>query len=536
MSVWSEGYVTDTAYEAKFFTDLTPSFLRMALLLHGEDMPRRKKNEPLRYLELGYGQGLSLNVHSAAVDGEFWGTDFNPDHTLRASEMAQAAGLDPQLLNISFAELDARSSHGDLPLFDIIALHGVWSWISDENRQHILNIIHRNLKMGGVVYISYNTLPGWAPFMPVRDLLAMHADTLGNAAQDSSARIQQAYAFARQLAAAKAGYFMANPQATAKLEQLEGKSLSYLTHEYMNSHSRPFYFADVAAALGRAKCTFVSSTRFISQLDVCLPADCLPLLHNAASPVLRETLRDYSLNQAFRADIFIKGSSRLSQREHMTRMGAFRVALACQLEVINLSIMSPRGEMTLKEEVYRPLLAALADKAYTPKTLEQLEDHPLLEAMSSAVLLEGLTVLAGAGYVHPACKAAAAQHKKCAQLNRILCERARMGEDLPVLASPVLAGGLRSTRIEQLFLLSIAEGGEKPSLWAEDALNVLSSRGEQLLREGKALEPADALNEMTTLAESFAAERLPYLQAMGIVPTQLKALPPEQPSPLTEKK
>ena len=35
----------------------------------------------------------------------------------------------------------------------------------------ILDFIGRRLKSGGVFYISYNTLPGWGPFAPVRQLL-----------------------------------------------------------------------------------------------------------------------------------------------------------------------------------------------------------------------------------------------------------------------------------------------------------------------------------------------------------------------------
>lgn len=523
MTTWSEGYVTATTYEGQFFVDLTPAYLRMALLLHGEDLPHRKKNEPLRYLELGYGQGVSLNVHSAAVAGDFWGTDFNPDHTLIASSMAQAAGLDVQLHNVSFAELDARGARGELPQFDIITMHGIWSWISDENRQHILNIIHRNLKMGGIVYVSYNALPGWAASMPVRDVLTMYTDMLGNTAQDIAARTQSAYSFARALAQAGAGYFVANPQASQRLEQLEGKSLSYVTHEYMNRHWRPFYFADVAGAMGMAKCTFVSSTRFLTQLDICLPEETRPIVNAGPNVIARESLRDFCLNQQFRADIFIKGSTRLSPAERIKRVGAMRVALACQQEAVNLTISSPQGAVQLKEDIYLPVLAALADNTYSPKTIEQLEDHPLLKDMASNILLEAVTVLAAAGYLHPAQKPAAAQQAACNRLNRFLCEASRAAQGSDILASPVLGGGLRTSRVEQLFLLSCAQGETTAQNWAEDALNALSAHGNHFQRDGKNLSTEEALPEVIAMAEMFAKVRLPYLAAMGIVPQNMPA-------------
>ena len=48
----------------------------------------------LKYLELGYGQGLSINIHAAALDGEFWGTDFTQSRVGVAypREIAQSAG------------------------------------------------------------------------------------------------------------------------------------------------------------------------------------------------------------------------------------------------------------------------------------------------------------------------------------------------------------------------------------------------------------------------------------------------------------
>ena len=515
---WTDGYVADIMYEAKYFRDMSPDYVRTCLLLHGVDLPRRKKGEPLRCLELGYGQGLNMAVSGAALPGEFWGTDFNPDHTLRATELAQSAQLEMQLLNLSFAELDARAAAGGLPLFDIIALHGVWSWINDENRRHILNIIHRNLKMGGVVYVSYNTLPGWAPFMPVRDLMVMHADAEGAKGHSSPELLSRAYSFVHTLAESGAGYFLATPSAQNRLKGLQGKSLAYLAHEYLNHDWRPFYFSDVAAALGLAKCSFVTSTRLLNQLDVCVPPQTLPLLRQAATPELRETLRDFSQNQQFRADLFVKGSRRLSQREHMGRMGALPLALACQLEAVSLSVPGPLGALSLKDAVYTPLLAALADADYSPKTLEQLEDHPLLTNMDSATLTEAVTVLLGAGSVHPARAAAPAQAEACARLNRQLCEKVRQGESPDILASPVLGGGVPSSRMEQLFLLSRAEGGEGPAQWAEDALNVLSSRGEGLQRDGKNLSKEDALREISALAQRFAEQRLPWLTAMLALP------------------
>ena len=104
---------------------------------------------------------------------------------------------------ILFAEFAARS---DLPQFDIIGLHGIWTWISDENGRVIVDLIRRRLRPGGIVYISYNCLPGWAASMPLRHLMKLHADF---AAESSGmlVKLDGAVAFAEQVIDSGAQFF-----------------------------------------------------------------------------------------------------------------------------------------------------------------------------------------------------------------------------------------------------------------------------------------------------------------------------------------
>ena len=42
--------------------------------------------------ELGFGQGMSVNVHAAGSDTRWYGTDFNPAHAAFARELSSSAG------------------------------------------------------------------------------------------------------------------------------------------------------------------------------------------------------------------------------------------------------------------------------------------------------------------------------------------------------------------------------------------------------------------------------------------------------------
>src|SRR5262249_26076874 len=201
---WAAGYVTEVGYTFGYYRELSPGILRLASLAAGVAVPA---GQPLRYLELGFGQGLSINVHAAAVPGTFWGTDFNPGQVAHARALAEASGSGAVLLDESFEDLAARA---DLPEFDIIALHGVWTWISDENRRYIVDLIRRKLRAGGLVYISYNCFPGWAPAEPLRHLMSLHSELAGSEVTGTIGKIDGALAFARNIADSGALYFRSN--------------------------------------------------------------------------------------------------------------------------------------------------------------------------------------------------------------------------------------------------------------------------------------------------------------------------------------
>ena len=142
MSDWTAGYVADIGYTYGYYAELNPLRIRLALLNAGFAVPR-----VLNACELGFGQGVSVNMHAAASDVAWHGTDFNPAQAGFARELATVSGVNARLTDDAFAEYAKRD---DLPNFDYIGLHGIWSWISDENRHVIVDFIRRKLNVGGV--------------------------------------------------------------------------------------------------------------------------------------------------------------------------------------------------------------------------------------------------------------------------------------------------------------------------------------------------------------------------------------------------
>ncbi|WPL15011.1 class I SAM-dependent methyltransferase [Thiorhodovibrio litoralis] len=251
MTDWTAGYVADIGYTHGYYPELNPARLALPLLNAGLAPP-----QITHACELGFGQGLSVNIHAAASGVHWTGTDFNPSQAAFAQSLATVAGSDAQLFDDSFAELAARD---DLPDFDYIGVHGIWSWISDDNRRVIVDFIRRELSVGGVLYLSYNTLPGWAAFAPMRHLMTEHADALGAEGQGIVNRIDGALAFAEQLLATNPLYSRANPQISERLEKMKAHNRHYLAHEYFNRDWHPMHFATLADWLQDAKLTYANS-------------------------------------------------------------------------------------------------------------------------------------------------------------------------------------------------------------------------------------------------------------------------------------
>jgi hypothetical protein len=394
MNDWSSGYVTDVGYLQVLYRELTPSILHLSALAAGFVAP--DPNAPLKYCELGCGHGFSANLLAAASPQiEFHAMDFNPGFIHGARLLAQAAGTaNVHFHEKSFAEFAVDR---DLPEFDIIALHGVYSWISSENRRHIVDFIRKKLRVGGLVYVSYDALPGWSAIMPLRRLMA---DFAGNGAGPTSGRVEQAIQFVQRLAELECAYFRANPAVADRLERIKTGNRNYLAHEYFNRDLTAFHHADVAAELGGAKLTYVGSAHILDNLDaVNLTVAQENFLKGIAGSAERETMRDYLINQFFRRDIFMKGPVALSIAESRASWTRMRFALSTPRAEVPLTARGMRGEVTLGEDVHAPVLDALAEG---PRTTGQLLAEPKVGALGSARLLQALLVLVGSGHLQPA--------------------------------------------------------------------------------------------------------------------------------------
>jgi len=510
--VWSQGYFTGVGYTYGYYRETSPVYQRFCLLLRG--LASDNAEDGAAHCELGFGQGVSVAINAASNAGVYVANDFNPAHAAHARLMARHSGRDPRLYDDSFEQMLARD---DLPAFDSISLHGIWSWVSRDNHRAITRFAARHLKPGGIFYVSYNCFPGWAPAHPLRQLFTVH-DRYASRPAEAARRIDSALDFSRALVAAGPLFAYASGGLDKRLMKIKEQNHDYLAHEYFNRDWNCMYFTEVADALAEAKLEFATTAQPLDVVDtVNLTPEGIAFLDGIEHPIMREQVRDYFVNQQFRTDIYVRGVRRLSpaeQREHMLATG---LVLQRSINTIPMKVNGAYGEATLQESTFQPLLAALAAEDHAPKTFDKL--LRMLPAFSLPQLVNAVAVLVGAGHAAPCQPDAIVRQvwESCAALNRHLLERARTRDDIRHLASPVMGAGVVVDRFHQLFLLARIRGCDRPDEWVRFAWDLLSAQGEKLIKDGKPLEtPAENLAELRIQADAFSSDRLPILRAAGV--------------------
>jgi SAM-dependent methyltransferase len=449
------GYLTDVPYLRTYARHLAPPLLRLTAALNGFPPP---PDADFDYGELGSGNGDTLVTLAAANPGSrFLGVDLNPEHVAFASRLARQGEVEnARFLAADFEDLGASS----LPSFHYLAAHGLLTWVSPAKRSALLAFASRRLAPGGLFYVSYDALPGFAALAPLRRLLVEATQGDG----DTLDRARRGLALADLLASAGAAYFADNPAVQSMLGTMKKNGLAYVAHEYFQPHWQPMYVAEVAREMAAHDLHYVGQLPLhLNYRDLALPPALAQMLGGVADRLVFESLKDYGRNELFRRDVYIKGP--VPRADEVTRAFLDATPLGTTLPASLVAREARFGDVTLHLEgpVFDALIPLLAERA---ATVPELAAHPALRAFGEPrvraaalhlLLAEQLAPL-GAPTLLPfpegACSLPLAYNR------RALAQEAAEGSQV-VLASPALGAGLVLSAEEAAALRAfLAAGGQ----------------------------------------------------------------------------
>lgn len=510
---WADGYISDIEYSSHYYRELSPTHLNFAVL--GQAIWPRSTEVGSAYCELGCGQGLSSIIVAATHPlMKVWGFDFNPSHIGNAQRLAAEAKLE----NITFGDYSFEQlislPAGTLPSFDYIVLHGIYSWISPENRRHIVKFIDRYIKPGGLVYVSYNCQPGWSVTAPLQRLIREHAL---RAPDRSDRQVEAALDFTKKLMDGQAGYFVQNPVVGRRLERLPTTDKHYLAHEYLNGHWNPLFHLDVAREMEAARLTYGASATLLENIDrMSIPSTMLPLLEETKDPGWRETLRDFARNQQFRRDIFVRGVSHMRPAEQSAAIAAVKLALMSSPDVVKPTVETSFGTITPDKASYGPIVDALTKRAHT---IGELAALPALRDKSPAAILLAVNLLIHPGYCHPVQDDWTLAASTSRSLNRAFAQRLGLGDTVGYAAVPATGTAIRATFVELAVLSALLAGvpadGQKVG---EYIWSLMERTGRRLMKDNKRVESKqESLALLRSQLPPLLEKSLPVWRSLGAV-------------------
>ncbi len=505
----ASAYVSEVDYPAGFYANQAPVHLSYVSALNGVRGP--DPDSAYRYCELGAGAGKTLAVLAAAnPQAEFVGIDINPVHVARAEALAADGGVD----NAKFLTADVAGPDMDaLPEFDFITMHGLYGWVSDAVRAGIRRFIEAKLRPGGLVYVTYNTLPGWGGAGQMRRYFQ---DRAGRMEGEITAKVTRILDELEMLRREGAPFFQANPSAAEVLERMRAADPRYVTHEFLGPDWQALPFADVQSEMAEIGLDFAADAQIVENLlDHVLPGPLVEHVRRQDGRVAQEMAKDFAGNRFFRSDVYVRPDPGRGGDDDP--LSDVLLGLEKSPQELPETIDLPDRQVTLTGD--RPgLLKDLL--AYRAMSVAEILAHPDLADGGAAGLLDMAKLMTAGRRLLPVARRGVDQPgtpegpiRTCPPLNRKLLDAVNQPGAAVVLASPAAGTGISIAPLEACLLLALES--DDPVAAAADQL---SRRGLQLNEGGRVITDPDATrNAIGQILPSFVAGKLPKLVSLGVV-------------------
>jgi SAM-dependent methyltransferase len=495
MSGWNGGYITDITYMSGWYRQQSPAILALACVMNGAETAIPAGDDPLHVLELGCGQGFGALF--LAASNPMWritAVDFNPAHIAAARSWAAEARLE----NVTFLEADLSTladglAARDIPQADFVTLHGLWTWVSPAVQAGIVRLLRDKVRPGGVVHVSYNVLPAWGARMGMQRLIH---DAGRSISGRSDLQVQEGIKFAQSLLAAGALH-LRQPAATGSaLEQFAQLPVSYLAHELMNDHWKPCFMSDLAAALADAKLEWIGSAHLVENFPtLTLNGPQQALYQRFDDPLMRELVKDMSIDRSLRHDVFVRGVRRITPAVRDAMLMDVNLGLAIPADALPLEATVPAGNIELNQAFYQPVVQAMVDAPRRVGDVLQAEqvqgrkDNPA----------ELIGILVGLGFAEPAARPGAGPGAAAMRFNQTAVRRLTRTESInrPAGAASLRMGtGIPANLLEMFVADQVRQGNGD----ADRILGML------------ALAP-----DQRAAIDAVIATRVPILRAAGVI-------------------
>ena len=257
-----------------------------------------------RILEIGSSYGGNLSSQALFYPkATFTGIEIAPTQVSVGKTYIDQLGI----TNLALLEGDVNESHQHLGTYDYIIAHGFYSWVDEETKDNFLRLCKEHLGSNGILYMSYNTYPGWHKMDSVRALLEFankDIDTLNH-----REKVRHGKTVASKLGTLMLEYDTIKNQQGPFLQSLRQtlqKQDCYVGHDHLEPVNTPVYFHQCMDQMAEHGFTYLCdcdlNLSFPDVYDETLRTKLQDLAPH--DPLAREQYIDFMLNTAFRKSLF----------------------------------------------------------------------------------------------------------------------------------------------------------------------------------------------------------------------------------------
>jgi hypothetical protein len=336
-------------------------------------------------------------------------------------------------------------------------------------------------------------------------------------------RARHGLSLARLLSDAGAESFSNNPTARAMLDTMAKAGLSYVVHEYLHAHWSPMYFADVAREMAGSDLHFIGQLPLhLNYRDLSIPPALVELFKGVDNRVAFETLKDFSLNEFFRRDVYIKGRAPCSAEATHAYFESTPFAAPVGADRLQREVRLPHYTLKFAGPIFDALVPALAEGS---ATVAELARRPALAGYGATKIRDALLRLVLGEQVVPMTRSTApvasppahpARYRVPLAYNRMLLEQRLSSKNLVVLASPLAGTGvvLPTVQAASLHLLTAVEPAQRDA-W----LRAFVAERPLKLHDGDRLvtDPEEQRRILAQQVEELREKRVPELVRLGIL-------------------
>lgn len=317
--------------------------------------------EQSRVLEIGCaGGGNLIPLAYGFPEGEFVGIDFSAQQIANGQAVVDGLGLK----NITLQVMDIRDVPETLGQFDYIIAHGVYSWVSPEVQDKVMQLCKRHLAPNGIAYVSYNVYPGWSGLDVLRDA-ALYKIKDTDDMQERATRAWKLFDFLENTLPSNSpyGHFMRwnLSRMRAKSPDRGANAASYLLHGELEAENNPVYFHQFAAHAERHDLKYLTESKFRDVFPFDLSPEVLQSLDEKSHDIVeREQLVDFLRNKSFRRTLLCHADQSLAQ--------------GLSPEILQDFYVSSQAQFVEKKPDLR---TAAVERFLSPDKLSIAIDHPV---------------------------------------------------------------------------------------------------------------------------------------------------------------